>query len=629
MPAVRPRTFAIPLAAALGISGAMLAASPAAAATFPASTEAELMAAINDANVTPGADTITITANITLTGSLPQITDELTIDGQGNTLDAAGFNALNASLTALTVNDLVINVPINGVVVSDGAFTASNLDIVNATIGIEIDESDVLLDDTVVTGSAVGNVTITNLALVPTTVEIRDSEFSSSVTEDGLRLILGGSGTLVMDNVVTDDNDDFGIDVTLSGTAAGTVTNSSALGNGNFGVMLAVVEDAHLEIDNVDGDSNVAGGRVIVRDTAELISTGSGPTSNTASGWFIESYGTGTTTTFSNVLATLNGAGMAFEPHDGATITVTNALIQGGGDGLAIATPFFPPALDGSVIATGVEIVGSENHGVRIPAGGSVDVTLIESSIHGVGTFDNGAGILADLTDATLTLDRSTIHDNESASFGGGAFVVGDETSALVVVNSTITGNVGGGLGGLVADLDGTVDVRNSTIVGNISEHGDDTVSLTGQVAASVRNTIIDGGDAALSSDNGDTLTVDYSLVRTFGPVAAAAVEAGNNLTGVDPLLDPLADNGGPTLTMLPRAGSPVLNAGDPAFAPPPAIDQRGEARVQGGRVDMGAVEIPSALAATGVEPGAAVPVGLALLLSGLVLIAIRRRVAH
>jgi len=33
------------------------------------------------------------------------------------------------------------------------------------------------------------------------------------------------------------------------------------------------------------------------------------------------------------------------------------------------------------------------------------------------------------------------------------------------------------------------------------------------------------------------------------------------------------------------------VNAGDPAFAPPPATDQRGVARVIGGRIDIGAVE--------------------------------------
>jgi hypothetical protein len=52
-----------------------------------------------------------------------------------------------------------------------------------------------------------------------------------------------------------------------------------------------------------------------------------------------------------------------------------------------------------------------------------------------------------------------------------------------------------------------------------------------------------------------------------------------------------LAYNGGPTLTMAPATSSPVINAGNPAFAAPPATDQRGLPRVANGRVDMGAVE--------------------------------------
>jgi hypothetical protein len=63
----------------------------------------------------------------------------------------------------------------------------------------------------------------------------------------------------------------------------------------------------------------------------------------------------------------------------------------------------------------------------------------------------------------------------------------------------------------------------------------------------------------------------------------------------IDPLLAPLADNGGPTWTHALKAGSPAIDTGDPAFAPPPDTDQRGEGfpRVLNGRLDMGAFETP------------------------------------
>src|SRR5205823_870704 len=60
---------------------------------------------------------------------------------------------------------------------------------------------------------------------------------------------------------------------------------------------------------------------------------------------------------------------------------------------------------------------------------------------------------------------------------------------------------------------------------------------------------------------------------------------------GVDPLLGLLADNGGPTQTIRLIFGSPAIDAGDPAFLPPPATDQRGLPRVSGAHIDIGAYE--------------------------------------
>lgn len=53
-----------------------------------------------------------------------------------------------------------------------------------------------------------------------------------------------------------------------------------------------------------------------------------------------------------------------------------------------------------------------------------------------------------------------------------------------------------------------------------------------------------------------------------------------------------LADNGGPTETHAPLAGSLCIDAGDPLFSPPPSTDQRGHDRVQGLAIDIGAVEV-------------------------------------
>ena len=125
------------------------------------------------------------------------------------------------------------------------------------------------------------------------------------------------------------------------------------------------------------------------------------------------------------------------------------------------------------------------------------------------------------------------------------------------------------------------------------------------------------------------SLFFEWSL---FGSVAVAP---GSDLSGGEgaretsaPGLGPLANNGGPTLTHALLTGSPALNAGNPAIVDPPATDQRGDARIVQGRIDVGAVEMPAALAATGSTPTPVLPVALLLVLLGGAFLVVRRRTA-
>ena len=70
------------------------------------------------------------------------------------------------------------------------------------------------------------------------------------------------------------------------------------------------------------------------------------------------------------------------------------------------------------------------------------------------------------------------------------------------------------------------------------------------------------------------------------------------NIVGASPRLEPLSDNGGPTLTHQLLVGSPAIDAGTNALSVSPdgwplAFDQRGPAhdRLVGQFVDMGAIE--------------------------------------
>jgi hypothetical protein len=73
-----------------------------------------------------------------------------------------------------------------------------------------------------------------------------------------------------------------------------------------------------------------------------------------------------------------------------------------------------------------------------------------------------------------------------------------------------------------------------------------------------------------------------------------------------DPMLEPLADNGGPTRTHALAAGSPAIDAGNDYFGD--AFDQRGDgfARVANGRADIGAFEVQAgdAIFADGFDGG-------------------------
>ncbi len=116
-----------------------------------------------------------------------------------------------------------------------------------------------------------------------------------------------------------------------------------------------------------------------------------------------------------------------------------------------------------------------------------------------------------------------------------------------------------------------------------------------------ITNSIVAGNTAGGGMSDIDpgtgAITVDYSLI---GDTSGSGITGGTgtgNILDVDPMLGPLAGNGGPTQTHTLLSGSPAIDMGDPAILFNPAeFDQRGSpfARVVDGgglRIDMGAYE--------------------------------------
>jgi len=129
----------------------------------------------------------------------------------------------------------------------------------------------------------------------------------------------------------------------------------------------------------------------------------------------------------------------------------------------------------------------------------------------------------------------------------------------LDVVGSTIAGNTG---------LPFRVDPAGATIAGSILGAASSGPICSNPVVSNGWNVVADG---------------------------SCFVGTATDHVGVDPLLGPLADNGGPTLTLLPGVTSPAIDAIPvgtqflcDSFSP---TDQRGVARPQGPACDIGSVE--------------------------------------
>jgi CSLREA domain-containing protein len=228
----------------------------------------------------------------------------------------------------------------------------------------------------------------------------------------------------------------------------------------------------------------------------------------------------------------------------------------------------------------------------NVGSGSEMDVN--RSTISGNTSGFDGGGIF---NTATLKLNASTVSSNSAGTWGGGIYSSTGSDGVANINNSTISGNFAstdsnfqdGDGGGLY--LEGTNGIWHSTITNNDILHSDETGNgvasegSTGTVTY-VTSTIISGNadnsDVALDGDTNSYSSKGYNLVG--GGNAIGAFDGPRDLTEVtDPLLGPLAHNGGPTRTHALLPGSRAIDSAGPS---PPATDQRGETRPQDGNGD-------------------------------------------
>jgi len=325
------------------------------------------------------------------------------------------------------------------------------------------------------------------------------------------------------------------------------------------------------------------------------------------------------------------GGNVAFFASNGETLRIADSTLTGGRT-LSISSTF-----GGNLCVSNGKLLlersnltnGDADYGggllVQSLAAGSV---ISQSTIAGNQASVYGGGI-ASLDGAVLSIESSTISGNTAGShgpfysaFGGGIYL--SQTEGVQIVNCTISDNHADGSGGGIHTTGGSLLVRLTTIANNTAGFKGGSLLISPATEARLDHAIVANGapqDLATEPIGASaTLAADYSLIEAPGS-GDVQLTGNHNRLGIDPLLGPLAPNGGRTLTRRPLSGSPVINAGDPAIPSPPATDQRGAARIVGAAVDLGSVETGQAV----VEVPTLSQVGLLLLAAGLLAAGLRR----
>ena len=560
-----------------------------ACASTPAG-QCTLRAAIMEANAQAGPDTITLppgTYSLTIAGTGENaalagdldITDSATISATGAIMDGGGIDRVFEILTG------TIGVNISGVTIQNGRPGLSAYGggiLINSGAQLSLTGSSVI-SNTALYGGGLNN-SGGMMALANSSV------ISGTASDGGGGIYNGGGGAVTLTNSSVIDsiagagggilNDDGALTMTGS-----TIRHNSAfpisggggggIFNGRGGTLIMI---ASTVLSNTSAFGSGGGG--IFNDGGTLTLTGTSVSYNGVlavsgfggGGGIFNDSGGALAMIASSVLSNTsdNGFGGGIFNGDGSTLTVTTSAIAGN-------TTF---SIGGGILNSGaLTVITSTVVGNTAWSGGGGilsdgTLTLANSTVSGNSVTEGGGGILSD---GTLTVANSTLSGNNAADGGGGVFVYG---GLLNLNNVTLTNNAadsdssGMGDGGGIYILAGTVNVTNTLVAGN-----SDYSPITSTLHPDASGTFISGG---------------YNLVGVV--TGTTGFTATGDMTNIAPLLGPLQDNGGPTLTHALLSGSAGIDAGNPA---PPgtggnacrATDQRGVARPQGSACDIGAFE--------------------------------------
>jgi PKD repeat protein len=192
-----------------------------------------------------------------------------------------------------------------------------------------------------------------------------------------------------------------------------------------------------------------------------------------------------------------------------------------------------------------------------------------------------------------------------SANYGGAIYNAGGAR----LNQCTVCGNFADYGGGICND--GQLVLNQCTVSDNLGEYYGG--GIFSDAALGMTNTIVAGNEYSFWADHGTDI-YNAAGALTYGGMnlAEAVVSSNGVVTGSDPLnaapnLAMPGNFGGPTVTMPPQPGSPAIGVASVA-ANTFATDQRGYARTQNGRMDLGAVELPTLVPFTASPTNGPVP---------------------
>ncbi|NQV25154.1 MAG: hypothetical protein HQ518_12390, partial [Rhodopirellula sp.] len=400
-----------------------------------------------------------------------------------------------------------------------------------------------------------------------------------------------------------------------------TVTSNSAVrdGGGLFNEIIATATLANARfaansatdgggINNQDGIVSISGGSLIAnaatQDGGAIFTSSSATTTltettlsgNTAArdGGAVRNDGTMTvsSTNFAGNAAVCDGGAI----FNNRSLTVTNATFTGNaaarnGGALGLTSV-------GVVVLTSTTLRGNTAaaNGGAISNNGVSKLTLSGTTIDGNRATADGGGVFHDST-TVLTVSGTTISNNQAAN-GGGVSNAGP----INLTNATISSNIASGNGGGLYNTS-TATLLGVTIANNMAAgSGGGISSNVAGGNASLKNTLVARNTAGTNADVNGTayLNQGNNLIGDGGSVTVFVNGVNGNLVGttgaeIDPLLSPLQDNGGTTLTHALLFGSPARDNGNNVGVP--AFDQRGFDRKFDGdgdgnvTVDIGAFE--------------------------------------